>query len=63
MTESRETETGRKRGGGGSERAAEMDDKAEIRREREIDERHPAEVASMDPVVVCTRIYCAVTTL
>lgn len=45
------------------ERATEMDDKAEIRREREVDERRPAEVVSMDPVVVCTRIYCAVTTL
>lgn len=40
-----------------------MDDKAKIRRGREIDGRHPAEVMSMDPVVVCTRIYCAVTTL
>lgn len=29
----------------------------------EIDERHSTEVVSMDPVVVCTRIYCAVTTL
>lgn len=47
----------------GENGATKMDDKVEIRRGREVDERHPAEVMSMDPVVVCTRIYCAVTTL